>query len=89
MQINEQELAEIDIDKLEEALNKLDLQTIPIEQLRKVHKVFIDSKVGDTSILGICPDTDPDPRSNPKEGKRRGQNISQQLIKEVGNYMID
>jgi hypothetical protein len=31
MQINEQELAEIDIDKLEEALNKLDLQTIPIE----------------------------------------------------------
>jgi hypothetical protein len=31
MQINEQELAEIDIDKLEEAVNKLDLQTIPIE----------------------------------------------------------
>jgi hypothetical protein len=31
MQINEKELAEIDIDKLEDALNKLDLQTIPVQ----------------------------------------------------------
>jgi hypothetical protein len=31
MKINEKELVEIDIDKLEEALNKLDLQTIPVQ----------------------------------------------------------
>lgn len=31
MQINEKEPAEIDIDKLEDALNKLDLQTIPVQ----------------------------------------------------------
>jgi len=30
MQINEKELAEIHIDKLEDALNQLDLQTIPV-----------------------------------------------------------
>ena len=31
MKIIEKELAEINIDKLEEALNKLDLQTIPVQ----------------------------------------------------------
>jgi hypothetical protein len=41
--MDEQDLADIDLDKLEEALNKKDLKTIPDDQLRKVHKVFLDS----------------------------------------------
>jgi hypothetical protein len=72
MELNEQELADIDLDKLEEALNKKDLQTIPDDQLRKVHKVFLDSTAGATSRLGIGVDPNPDPRKIPKENKRRG-----------------
>jgi hypothetical protein len=89
MELNEQELADIDLDKLEEALNKKDLQTIPDDQLRKFHKVFLDSTAGATSRLGIGVDPNPDPRKIPKENKRRGQKSAQQLIKEAGNYMIN
>ena len=49
MQMDEQELVDIDLDKLEEALNKQDLETILVEKLRKVHKVFLASPVGATS----------------------------------------
>jgi hypothetical protein len=89
MQMDEQELADIDLDKLEEALNKQDLKTIPVEKLRKVHKVFLDSTVGATSRLGVSPDPDPDPKRNPKEGRRQGRKSTQQLIKEAGNYLIN
>jgi hypothetical protein len=63
------ELADIDLDKLEDAFNKKELQTIPVEQLRKVHKVFIDSTTGATSRLGIHLDPDQTPNGNQKEGK--------------------
>jgi hypothetical protein len=43
MKMDEQDLAEIDLDRVEESLNKKYLQTIPEDQLRKVHKVFLDS----------------------------------------------
>jgi hypothetical protein len=33
-----------------------DLHAIPIEQLRKVHKVFIDSTTGSTARVGIAID---------------------------------
>jgi hypothetical protein len=46
MEMNEQDLVEIDLDIPEEALNKKYLQTLPEEQLRKVHKVFLDSSAG-------------------------------------------
>jgi hypothetical protein len=89
MEMDEQDLAEIDLDRLEEALNKKDLQTLPEDQLRKVHKVFLDSSAGDASRLGISVDLNPDPRRYPKENKRRGRKSMHQLIKEVGNYMIN
>jgi hypothetical protein len=69
MQIDERELKDIDLEKLEESLNIKELQSIPLEQLRKVHKVFIDSTLGDTSCLGIHLELDPDPERNKKEGK--------------------
>jgi len=46
MQLNDQDIEDIYLEKLEEALNRKDLQTIPVEQLHKVHKVFIDATVG-------------------------------------------
>jgi hypothetical protein len=49
MQLDDQDLADIDLEKLKEAFNKKEFQTIPVEQLRKVHKVFIDSMAGATS----------------------------------------
>ena len=46
MEMNERDLVEIDLDIPEEALNKKYLQTLPEEQIRKVHKVFLDSSAG-------------------------------------------
>jgi hypothetical protein len=66
MQMDEHDLADIDIEKLEDAFNKKELQSIPVEHLRKVHKVFIDSTIGATSRLGIRLDPGPNPRYTPK-----------------------
>jgi hypothetical protein len=46
---DEQELAEIDLIRLEEAYHKKELQSVPPEQLRKVHKVYLNSTAGATS----------------------------------------
>jgi hypothetical protein len=89
MEMDEHDLVEIDLDRLEEALNKKDLQTLPEDQLRKVHKVFLDSSTGATSWLGIRGDPNLDQRRHPKENKRRGRKSMQQLIKEADNYMIN
>jgi len=89
MEMNEQDLVEIDLDRLEEALNKKDLQTLPEDQLRKVHKLFMDSSIGATLSLGIRIDPNQDLRKHPKENKRRGRKSAHQLIKEVRNYMIN
>ena len=84
MGMDEQDLAEIDLDRLEEALNKKDLQTLPEDQLKKVHKAFLDSSAGDTSRLGINTDPNQDPRKRPRENKKRGKKLTHQLIKEEG-----
>ena len=56
MQLNEKDSSDIDLEKLEEALHRKDLHAIPIEQLRKVHKVFIDSTTRSTAWVGIAID---------------------------------
>jgi hypothetical protein len=89
MQLDEQDLADIDLEKLEEAFNRKELQTIPVEQLRKVHKVFIDSTTGSTSRLGISLDPTTELKCTSRESKRRGRKSAHQLIKEVGNYMLN
>ena len=53
MQLDETDLEDIDLEKLEEALNQKDLQHISVDQLRKVHKVFTNSTAGSTERLGI------------------------------------
>jgi hypothetical protein len=77
MIMDETDLAEIDLEKLEEALNQKDLQHIPVEQLRKVHKVFTDSMEGSIARLGISSDPNPEPKKSTKESKRRGRKPAQ------------
>jgi hypothetical protein len=66
MEMDEQDLAEIDLDRLEEALNKKDLQTLPEDQLGKVQKVFLDSSAGATFGLWINTYPNQDLRKHPK-----------------------
>jgi len=89
MQLDERDLAGIDLEKLEEALNQKNLQNLPEEQLRKVHKVFLNSSVGSSARLGIAIDTQSISKKIPRENKRRGCKSAQQLIKEAGNLMIN
>jgi hypothetical protein len=89
MQLDAQDLAGIDLEKLEEALDARDLQGLPEEQLRKVHKVFLDSTAGSTARLGIASDSSSGSKRIPRESKRRGRKSAHQLIKEAGNLMIN
>jgi hypothetical protein len=89
MQLEKRDLVGIDLEKLEEALNQKDLQTLPEEQLCKVHKVFLNSSTGSTAWLGIATDSSSGSKKILRENKRRGRKIVQQLIKEAGNLMIN
>jgi hypothetical protein len=89
MLMDETDLADIDLEKLEEALNQKDLQHIPVDQLRKVHKVFTNSTAGSTARLGITVDPGSEPKRITKENKRRGCKTTHQLIKEAGHLMIN
>jgi hypothetical protein len=73
MQLDDRDLAGIDLEKLEEALNQKDLHALPEEQLRKLHKVFLDSSAGSTTRLGIFIDPSSDSKKIPRENKRRGR----------------
>ena len=46
MELEEQELAGVDLEHLEHAYRHQKLYTIPRDQLRKVHKVFLNSSAG-------------------------------------------
>jgi hypothetical protein len=89
MQLDERDLACIDLEKLEEALNQKDLQALPEEKLRKVHKFFLNSSAGSTARLGIATDSSSDSKRIPRENKRRGRKSAHQLIKEAGNIMLN
>jgi len=89
MLIDDRDLAEIDLEKLEEALNQKALHTLPEDQLCKVHKVFLNSSAGSTAWLGIATDISSGSKRVPRENKRRGRKSAQQLIKEAGNLMIN
>jgi hypothetical protein len=89
MKLDERDLVGIDLEKIEEALNHENLQTLPEEQLRKVHKVFINSSAGSTARLGIATDSQSGSKKIPRENKRRGRKSAQQLIREAGNLMIN
>jgi hypothetical protein len=89
MQLDNRDLVGIDLEKLEEALNQKDLQTLLEEKLRKVHKVFLNSSAGSAARLGIATDSGSGSKIILHENKRRGWKTMQQLIKEAGNLMIN
>jgi hypothetical protein len=72
MQVDAQDMVGIDLEKLEEALNQKGLQALPEEQLRKVHKVFLDSTKGSTAHLGIATESSSGSKKTPRKNKRRG-----------------
>jgi hypothetical protein len=89
MILDDRELAGIDLEKLEEAIDQKNLQTLPEEQLRKVHKVFLNSSAGSTARLGIAQDHNSGSKKILRESRRRGRKPAHQLIKEAGNLLIN
>jgi hypothetical protein len=91
--LEDQELAGIDMAHLEQAYRKQQLYTIPPDQLRKVHKVFLNSSVGGSARantnLGIQKGTTKDPRKPTKDEKKRGRKPKHQLIQDVGNFLVN
>jgi len=87
--LDDRDLVGIDLEKLEEALNQKNLQSLPEEQLRKVHKILLNSSAGSTARLGIATDLSSGTKRILRENKRRGRKTAQQLIKEAGNLMIN
>jgi hypothetical protein len=57
MDLDEHDLVGIELEHLEQAYHKKELYTIPLDQLHKVYKVFLNSSVGSaassSSGLGI------------------------------------
>jgi hypothetical protein len=49
MELDEQDLAGVDLEHLEHAYRHHKLFTIPPDQLRKVHKIFLNSSVNSTA----------------------------------------
>jgi hypothetical protein len=91
--LEDQELAGIDMAHLEQAYRKQQLYTIPQDQLRKVHKVFINSSAGGSARantnLGIQKDTSKEQCKPTKEEKKRGRKPRHQLIQDVGNFLVN
>jgi hypothetical protein len=49
MELEEQDLAGVDLEHLEHAYRQQKLYTIPRYQLQKVHKVFLNSSMGSSA----------------------------------------
>jgi hypothetical protein len=49
MELEEQDLAGVDLEHLKHAYRHQKIYTIPRDQLRKVHKVFLNSLAGSSS----------------------------------------
>jgi hypothetical protein len=93
MDLDEQDLTGIDLENLEQAYRKKELYTIPPDQLRKVHKVFINSSVGSAARsntgLGIQRIQQRDQHKPQKDEKKRGRKSTQKLIQEINNFMVN
>jgi hypothetical protein len=93
MVLEEQDLAGVDLDHLEHAYWHQNLYTIPRDQLRKVHKVFLNSSAGSTAragkALGIQGSQSKNPSKVQKEEKKRGRKSTNKLIQEIGNFMVN
>jgi hypothetical protein len=93
MELEEQELAGVDLEHLEHAYRHQKLYTIPRDQLRKVHKVFLNSSTGSTARsskgLGIQSSQSKNQRKTQKDEKKRGRKSTNKLIQEIGHFMVN
>jgi hypothetical protein len=93
MELEEQELAGVDLEHLEHAYRHQKLYTIPRDQLRKVHKVFLNSSAGSTARsskgLGIQGNQSKSQRKTQKDEKKRGRKSTNKLIQEIGHFMVN
>jgi hypothetical protein len=93
MELEEQELAGVDLEHLEHAYRHQKLYTIPRDQLRKVHKVFLNSSAGSSARsskgLGIQGSQSKNPSKAQKDEKKRGRKSTNKLIQEIGHFMVN
>jgi hypothetical protein len=93
MEVEEQDLAGVDLEHLEHAYRHQKLYTIPRDQLRKVHKVFLNSSAGSSArvskALGIQGSQTKNPSKAQKDEKKRGRKSTNKLIQEIGSFMVN
>jgi hypothetical protein len=88
-----EDLAGVDLEHLDHVYRHQKLYTIPRDQLRKVHKVFLNSSASSTTraskALGIQRTQQKNPGKTQKDEKKRGRKSTNKLIQEIGNYMVN
>ena len=93
MELEEQDLAEVDLEHLEHAYRHQRLYTIPRDQLRKVHKVFLNSSAGSSArtskALGIQGSQTKNPNKTQIDEKKRGRKSTNKLIQEISHFMVN
>jgi len=93
MELEEQELSRVDLEHLENAYRHQKLYTIPRDQLRKVHKVFLNPLAGSSTQsskgLGIQGSQSKNPTKTQKDEKKRGRKSTNKLIQEIGHFMVN
>jgi hypothetical protein len=93
MDTEEQDLAGVDMEHLEHAYRHQKLYTIPLDQLWKVHKIFINSSAGSSARsskgLGIQSSHTKTTGKNPKDDKKRGRKSTTTLIQEIRQFMVN
>jgi hypothetical protein len=93
MDLEEPDLAGVDLEHLEHAYRQQKLFTIPRDQLRKVHKVYLNSSAGSTARanqgLGIQSSQSKGSGKTQKDEKRRGRKSTNKLIQEIGHFMVN
>jgi hypothetical protein len=93
MELEEQDLAGVDLEHLEHAYRQQKLYTIPRDQLWKVHKVFLNSSAGSSARaskgLGIQGSQSKNPSKSQKDEKKRGRKSTNKLIQEIGHFMVN
>jgi hypothetical protein len=93
MEVEEQDLMGVDLEHLEHAYRHQKLYTIPRDQLRKVHKVFLNSSAGSSAragkALGIQGSQPKNSGKAQKDEKKRGRKSTSKLIQEIGNFMVN
>jgi len=84
MELEEPDLAGVDLEHLEHAYRHQKLYTIPRDQLRKVHKVFLNSCAGSSAraskALGIQGSQKKNSDKGQKDEKKRGRKSTNKLI---------